>query len=292
MIYEEHRPSPALAPFVECIWRAVDDAPDVARPPEAIAPDGCLEWIFHRAAPYAAWDARGEAAVQPASLLVGLGTHPTRIAPTGRVDTLGVRFRPGGAHPFLRLPLEELADASVDAPAVFGSAGARLTEEMGNAPTAESARHAVEAFLLRRRIDAPASRPLRNALDRLLRSGGRASVGALAESAAWSPRQLEREFRRRVGLSPKALSRIARFQNLLRLASRDPRRGWAELAGDAGYADQAHMTREFRALSGATPAARTLGEGELGRHFVDAERLDALLGRDVGIVQDAEGPMS
>src|SRR5262249_59691377 len=111
---------------------------------------------------------------------------------------------------------------------------------------------------------AGASGRLRSAVDRLLRSGGRACVGALAESAAWSPRQLEREFRRRVGLSPKALSRIARFQNLLRLALRHPTRNWAELAADAGYADQAHMTREFRALSGATPAARSVGEGELG----------------------------
>ena len=118
-------------------------------------------------------------------------------------------------------------------------------------------------------------------------------MSELASLADWSPRQLEREFRRKVGLPPKTLSRIARFQNLLRLSGRFPEKAWAELSAAAGYADQAHMTREFRELSGATPARRHWEEGELTRHFVDPDRLDALLrsrsrtSSDVAFVQDA-----
>lgn len=88
---------------------------------------------------------------------------------------------------------------------------------------------------------------------------------------------MEREFRQRVGVSPKTLSRIARFQNLLRLSGRDASRSWSDLAAASGYADQAHLVREFREFSGTTPTGRPGHEGDLARHFVAPERIDALL---------------
>jgi AraC-like DNA-binding protein len=201
-----------------------------------------------------------------------------------------VRFRPGGAHALLGLPLEELTDGAVATAALWGRAGRRLDEEVAHAPHPDAARAILERFLLRRLIGSPPDRRLDAALDLLLRRRGRASVAELARAANWSPRHLEREFRRKVGLAPKMLSRIARFQNLLRLSGRFPGRTWAELSLAAGYADQAHMTREFRELSGGTPSQRHLAGGELTRHFVDPGRLDALLRSrpgDVAFVQDA-----
>ncbi len=129
----------------------------------------------------------------------------------------------------------------------------------------------------------------------MLAGRGRRPVAEIARRAGWGRRQLERAFRSGVGVTPKTLSRVIRFQNLLRLAGRDAGASWADLAARCGYADQAHLAREFRELAGVTPASGQAASGELGRHFVAPERIDALLsGRvraDDAFVQDgAAGP--
>jgi methylphosphotriester-DNA--protein-cysteine methyltransferase len=86
-------------------------------------------------------------------------------------------------------------------------------------------------------------------------------VEELARSLGVSPRHLQRRFVAAVGYGPKTFQRIARFQRLLALAHtpRGVRPGLTDLALDAGYADQAHMTREVGELAGRTPA-RLLGD--------------------------------
>ena len=108
-------------------------------------------------------------------------------------------------------------------------------------------------------------------------------MSAIARRLGCSPRQLERLFAAGVGLSPKELSRIARFQSLLRLAGREPAASWADLAVRGGYADQAHLVREFKAFSGATPTSKDETEGALARYFIDPARLDALLDPGAGV---------
>jgi transcriptional regulator GlxA family with amidase domain len=101
----------------------------------------------------------------------------------------------------------------------------------------------------------------------------------MAEQIGLSSRQLEREFRSGVGLSPKALARIVRFQNLLRLVGEGPLREWAYLAVEGGYADQPHMVREFREFAGQSPSERQITvAGELATNFIAPQRLAALLG--------------
>ena len=122
----------------------------------------------------------------------------------------------------------------------------------------------------------------------VLASRGLARVGALARTAGLSDRQLERRFRSAVGLAPKLFSRIVRFQRVVRLARRSAQAGWAETAARCGYADQAHLVRDVRAFSGATPSALRADRG-FTAPFVAEERLAALFGDGDGIVQDGRG---
>src|SRR5207344_3036381 len=92
-----------------------------------------------------------------------------------------------------------------------------------------------------------------------------------------SDRQLERRFRAGVGVGPKLFSRIVRFQRVVRLARRSGQAGWAETAAHCGYADQAHLVRDVRAFSGATPAALR-GDRSFTAPFVAEERLAVLFG--------------
>ena len=217
-------------------------------------------------------------------------TRPIEIAPTGPVSTLGVRFRPGGARGLLP-PLDVFAGAFPTPREIWGSEAGSIEDEVANAPDLRSRRAILERFLEKRRARARASAlgaRLSAAVGLVLASRGRASVAAIARRVGCSPRQLERAFAAGVGVTPKELSRIARFQNVLRLSGRNPAAGWADLAARCGYADQAHLVREFKTLSGATPASREATAGALARYFIDPARLDALLSpAPVAFVQDA-----
>ena len=97
---------------------------------------------------------------------------------------------------------------------------------------------------------------------RLVESGGAAAIGGLAESAGVSHRHLVAVSRAELGVAPKTYARVLRFNRAQALiaAARPP--DWARLAVEAGYYDQAHLIREFRALAGETPAR--LGRSPLG----------------------------
>ena len=87
---------------------------------------------------------------------------------------------------------------------------------------------------------------------------GQARIGALAEEFNLSPRQLERQFVQEVGVNAKTLARLIRFEEVHNRLWLDPQRSLAQLAYALGFADQAHLTREFRALSFMTP--RSFGQ--------------------------------
>jgi AraC-like DNA-binding protein len=105
------------------------------------------------------------------------------------------------------------------------------------------------------------------------RSGGTVTVDALARDIGLGSRQLERLFRDAVGLSPKTLARLVRFQAALRACEAGVPLASAGFA--AGYADQAHFAREFRRVAGITPSAFAAERAPLASAFAD-----------VGFVQD------
>jgi AraC-like DNA-binding protein len=85
--------------------------------------------------------------------------------------------------------------------------------------------------------------------------GGAASVTALAAEVGWSRRHLAERFRREIGLPPKVAARVLRFERAkAELLRPDTAPRLADVAASCGYADQAHLTREWRELAGCTPS--------------------------------------
>ncbi|HEX6737251.1 MAG TPA: helix-turn-helix transcriptional regulator [Vicinamibacteria bacterium] len=274
MEYREARLGGPLDRWIECVWTARAEA----RPGtgfESIVPDGCPELIVQLGDGFEAAGPRG-AEAQPRSLLVGPLTGPLRLRARGRVHTVGVRFRPGGLARFLRCPQHELADRAVPLRDLFGAPAAELVERLGEARDPGALAAAVAALLAPR----PRPRPTeavrtRAIVQELIRSRGRVGIEALARGAGVSARQLERVFRREVGLSPKRLARVVRLQDVIRRLAERPAR-WVDIALDCGYADQAHLAREFRELAGEAPSRWLGGDGqELARQFTTPARLDA-----------------
>jgi methylphosphotriester-DNA--protein-cysteine methyltransferase len=173
------------------------------------------------------------------------------------VDLFAVRFQPWGAARLLGTSAGTLAGLLPALEEVVGGPEARAAEGALHAAQDARARvRALDAWLLRRLGRARTAPAEVEAAVRLaLRRPTPARVSEVASAVGRGPRRLERAFREHVGLAPKVLLRVARLQAVLRALRAVRVRSWAVAAADAGYADQAHLTREFVDLAGLTPTA-------------------------------------
>ena len=258
MNYREYPPGPALTPWVQCCWLLESRGP---LPGEAILPDGRMEMIVHFGEPFRRIREGGAPEPQPKSFLADQLRACLRVEPSARAGVLGVRFRPAGAVPFAGFPLHEAAGLALPLDGIWSRpAVARLEQQIAEAPSDAARLAGVEGFLLDRLRPRWKAPPVVDAAVRRILgaggAGGLADVEPLADWLGLSARQLSKHFRHYVGLGPKTLSRIARFQAVLRLMQEAPRIPWAGAALDCGYYDQAHLIGDFREFAGTSPAAR------------------------------------
>lgn len=188
-----------------------------------------------------------------ASFAAGLYAGPVVIESFGGACCVQVNFTPLGARRFFGLPMSELTDRMVGLNDVLGPEGIALRERLGNARDWTARFAIVEAFVAARLAEARETQAeIAWAYDRIIVSGGRIRVSSLADRLGWSRKHLLGKFSNAIGVGPKTLSRIVRFNRALGLSRRD-KSDWADIAADCGYADQAHLVREFRDLAGETP---------------------------------------
>ena len=167
---------------------------------------------------------------------------------------LEVLLAPLGAYRLLGLPMEELSGQLVDLVEVLGADARRLAERLREAPSWPQRFALMDQFLLGRLDSGPRPSPeVGWAWDRLVAEGGAVPIGRLTEEVGWSHRHLLARFKAQVGLRPKTAARLIRFDGVLgRLDGREPL-DWGLVAREAGYADQAHLVREFHQFTGTTP---------------------------------------
>ncbi|MDQ6811690.1 MAG: helix-turn-helix domain-containing protein [Actinomycetota bacterium] len=221
MSYVEHL---VASPVVACTWEQVTTAGQEQR----VVPDARVDLI---------WSGERLSIAGPDT-----AARVVTLAPGSRL--VGVRLRPGAAGAVLGLPASELCDTSPDAADVLGrDVATALLDELA----AASDPHALLRRAIRLRGVAEPDPLVRAAVIALGRP--RARVAEVAGELGVSGRQLQRRICDAVGYGPKMLSRVLRFRRLQALAPAP----LAELALDAGYADQAHMTAEVTRLAGISP---------------------------------------
>jgi AraC-like DNA-binding protein len=255
--YRELAPAPALRSYVECYWSATSLGAPGFQPREPLVPDLRVELIFNAGAAWH-WFEAGAASSQRAAALTCIGMRGSAldIQQPGRLDHFAIRFRPAGLARFVPVPLSELTQRCWDVHEVW-SDGAREFEQRIAEARDDAARVAVaDAFLLQQlRRDLRDAQPALGMARLLAASHGQLSIERLAHSHGVSYKRLERVFARDVGLSPKHFARVARVQRALELATMRRGTTLAELAAESGYADQAHLSREFSRLIGTSPRA-------------------------------------
>lgn len=189
-------------------------------------------------------------------LISGLHAGPVTIAADRFQFGIHVELTPWAAGALLGYPAGVLASGVYDVADVLGTRGSELVERTRQA-TDWTSRFAAIDQVLGADLDlawTPAPE-VAQAWTTLVRTGGRIPVQQLARHVGWSRRHLAERFRRELGLSPKTAARVIRFERSRTALTRPARAGLAEIAAECGYADQAHLTREWRDLAGQTPSA-------------------------------------
>lgn len=191
-----------------------------------------------------------------ASFVAGLYAGPVNIRSDGGAECVQVDFTPLGAYRCLGGAVVDLCQRMVDLGEVFGAAGRELVERIGAAPSWRCRFELVEAFVAERDAFAP-SPGIAFAYRRLAATHGTAGIAALAEEIGWSRTHLAGRFRAEIGLGPKRVARMMRFQHACALARAErpegPAGSWAAIAAACGYADQAHLIRDFVEMAGEPP---------------------------------------
>ena len=260
MQYAEVDPAPPLAQYVRCIWSFDDDSGQGA--PQRIVPDGRPELVVHCTLPYREIEA-GRAIAQTRILFAGQLTRPLWLKPGPRSRVIGVRFHPAGAYRFLGQPLDTFTDVRVAVASLWPEEETRLWSEVSAAKETSTRIKAIERFVERRIVASGVAE------DEIVSRCVAAMQEEVATQAGIGRRQLERRFRKVVGISPGTLSDILRFRRVFDAIEHDSARPWTDAAAAAGYYDQSHLVRDFRRFVGCTPTEFAAAQPGLSSALVE-----------------------
>ncbi len=245
LAYVEGHPAAALIPFVRCYWQVRGGAP-VGGLVRRVLPDGCADVVFELGEP-----SRFSGGLHPQARWVGTMTRPIVLESHGHVDTFGIRFAPGGLWALSRMPLHPLTDRHVALADLDSLRLAWLFEPLAEAVSFAARTSLVDTALTRalgRGVSLPTVMRL---IARVQGASDIPTVARLEELSGYTARTLERRFPEALGVTPKQYLRYLRFERARRLLRTG--RSSAQVAMEAGYADQAHLSHELRRLAGLSP---------------------------------------
>ncbi len=235
--YSETRPRQELREHFQCMWTSV--LPAGQAPEVAVVPDGCVDLL---------WSAGRLLVVGP-----DITAARPQLAPGAAV--LGARFQPGAALHWLGVPMSDLVGRKLDLADLWGPRAQAMAGQLAEAE-ANGRQAAVFQSELAKRIPlvAPPSQEAAAIFALVQASAGTAggAIPLVLRHLGLSERTLRRRSHEHFGYGAKTLERILRFQRVLSLARASPEAGLAAIAADAGYADQAHLSREIQSLAGMT----------------------------------------
>lgn len=218
--------------------------------------DARADLIFNFGAPYTreVLGTTGRAVVEHThSNLDAQRVEPIRIHQRGLVRSAGVRFRLGGLAPFATGPLRPFTGRTPPPSEVLGPDALTLEHELARSFDVDAQAALLDAFFLGHLVLPSSYADFQQMLEQLVASHGGASIETLARAAQMSSRHVDRLFARYLGIAPKTVARILRFQRALQALMTDPGHPLAEVAVMAGYFDQAHFIRDFKRMSGGVP---------------------------------------
>ncbi len=261
MIYLSHTPGPTLSGFINNLW--------LLSVPRCMRENGSFQ------AERSSWSSTctrtssasndsvhaGACRRFSAALVSGAYQRPFVIDTREHASVIGVHFKPGGAFPFFRGAVGELADAHVDLEVLWGAGARELRERLCAAEIPPERFQILQRALMVRISRSFGHRAaVQIGLEHLMHAG--ASIAEIAARVELSHRRFIEVFAGAVGMRPKLFARVQRFQRAVALTKRVPSPDWGHLALRCGYFDQSHLIRDFAAFSGLSPTAFARHRGD------------------------------
>jgi len=260
-----------LRPFVQALWASTPEPGAVARPlaREHVLPTGAMHLVFRLSGPpLRLFDGPDDLSGRSVGhALVGGPRDRFYVRDVSQPGaSVGALLRPGVALGLLGAPEDALAGHHADLEALWGLRAGLALERLQEARDLDTRLDVFEALLVERLGDC--FHGLHPAVARSLAplSAGVLPVRELAQQSGYSHRRFIDLVRGATGLAPKSYARVHRLSRVLGLAA-DPSRAWADIAHEAGFADQSHLTREFGEMAGLSPEAwRRAASADAPRH--------------------------
>lgn len=252
-LYNQFAPSAELAPYVACFW-TITAGHGKAASRIRVLPDGCMDAIFDLTGGLAPMGVTRKTNPKPTAFLTGVSTTPTVIALPRSPRIVGVRFKPGGAVPFISIQAHELVESSADLDDVLPGLSTLGISLAGEARTPAQMAKALDRLLLEKlhRIN-DANSLTAHAVKAMTTDISFVRVEKLTSTMGVSQKKLERTLKSHTGLTPKKMGRTVRFVAAIRALTERPDQSLTDLALTLGFTDQAHFNREFKSLSGLSP---------------------------------------
>lgn len=266
MKYLEYPPPPSLATFIKCYWSLSDSSLTRCEIKDQFLTEGGMELVFNLGDSFSVINDQSVFNNHGGAFAIGPMTRAQWGHTEGKCHLFGVCFLPGGYLPCASFPAQALADRCKDAEDLWGAEIKGIAGRLRDKPDDAQAKIDILNRFFQRQIGLPSPdyRILFSSIRMIRQSGGRLPIEILALELKIKRRRLERIFNRMVGISPKKISNLIRIKNAISCMTDPSFDGWAGLANDAGYFDQAHFIREFKTVTGMTPAAYKAFRGAAG----------------------------
>lgn len=251
--YSEFKPSPELAPYVECYWlQTHDGTPGEESPVQCCLPLGMLEVLIHPDDILSDIFHEGRWQQLPKAFFHGLYNNPVHWKIKANARLFGIRFKPETFAELFSIRGASVFCKFVDLQEILGESIKALPESIYGDTDIESIVQKTNRFLSQKLTCMHGERNyLAEAASLIRNAKGNITIEEVSNTVSVGMRQLQRSFKDSMGTTPKGYLRIIRFRNAL--ASLNDSYELAELAYELGYADQAHFIREFKEFAGQAP---------------------------------------
>lgn len=276
-MFQVYVPAPPLSQYIDCLWYINDTVPYQR---ERILPTGTIEIMLNFGGAFRVYD-RDDApqfTLNQQAWIAGLQTNYIINEPIAETHMMGIRLKPYGLPLLMDIPAHEFHNQIIDVDLIWGRFGHDLREQLYCLPTSQQKFTHLEHILRQRmRSQHDNIKLVEYAVCMLSQPDSNLSVRDLCQDIGISNKHLIQLFKAYVGVSPKALSNVFRFQTVLNTINPQIDIDWVNIAVSAGYYDQSHFNKAFANFTGMSPSqyiryrhnvyGESLEQGD-GIHFV------------------------
>lgn len=252
---ERHDPTSSLTPYVAWYWGGTFNALARETFSQRVIPHGYVDLIIHLSDHHCDLLGAGGWRQSPDYTLIGLYTQPYEVVFSRCVRTFGIRFKPEGIYSLFGVPAAEFHAGFEDITLVLGKEFRVFCDQIREATDTTARVSLTEQYLAQQAARRSRALPyLGQAAECIRQARGGLEVETVQAQLGISLRQLQRQFKAKVGVSPKHYLRMARINEVQRLLEAGHCLNLTQIAYQAGYTDQAHFIRDFKAMTGETPS--------------------------------------